>query len=649
MLLHLLPRTMRSFAVATVRVVLISAAVFSSRAEANGKSGAPVMTRIDPPNWWAGMPDPMLLVYGEHLQGARFTVGGAGVRLIHQQISANGHYAFLSLATHGAVAASIDIAARTRAGSSRHAFALERRRSLRGRAQGFSSADVMYLIMPDRFARAGTPQPDEAAERARPRGWHGGNLNGVRNHLEYQAGLGVTTLWMTPVVDNGSTPESYHGYAATDLYAIDPHLGTLNDYRALADSLHVRGMKLVFDIVPNHISVRHRWMDDPPAPDWFHGTREQHDRVRFDFPALTDPHAPPAASDAVTHGWFTDSMPDLNQENPLVARYLIDNALWWIETAGLDGFRIDTYPYVSRAFWHEFSATVHAVYPRFTMVGEVLDRDPTLTSFFAGGIARSGPDGVMDTGLDTPFDYPVYFALRDTLAHDEPMTRLRDALRMDALYPHPERLVFFAGNHDQSRFLTAAGNRRQRLLLVNALLATMRGMPQLYAGDEVGMEGGDDPDNRRDFPGGFPDADGVIKGEDGFQRRTAGVAGLYDWDTRLFALRAHEASLQRGTQQDLFVDNSRFAFVRATDPARGSQAASPPVLVVVDRDRPDDISPAHALEPGRELALATRGTALEHCHTAHAAFPPGQPDVVLQGETLAAQPGPTGVVIYELH
>ena len=176
-------------------------------------------------------------------------------------------------------------------------------------------------------------------------------------HLDYLKQLGVTAVWTTPVASNGAMPESYHGYAATDLYAVDPHFGTLADYRHLSDALHARGMKLVIDLVPNHVGVEHPWVRDPPAPDWFHGTLEHHRcRRRTTFTELVDPHAPPQAWRNITDGWFTDGMPDLNQENPLVSRYLIQNALWWVETANLDGIRLDTFPYVDRAFWHDFHA-----------------------------------------------------------------------------------------------------------------------------------------------------------------------------------------------------------------------------------------------------------------------------------------------------
>jgi len=213
------------------------------------------------------------------------------------------------------------------------------------------------------------------------------------------------------------------------------------------------------------------------------------------FRPLVDPHAPWRDQRDVLQGWFVDTLPDLNQENPATAQYLIQNAMWWIEQTGADGLRIDTFPFVGRAFWHDFHAQIHGSYPNLTTVGEVFNCDVTITSSFAGGVTRNG----VDTGLDTPFDYPSYCALRDVFLKDEPMSHLADVWRLDALYPHPERLIPFLGNHDNSRFLGNKGATPEKVRLAFAILLTMRGMPQVYSGDEIAMLGGDDPDNRRDF------------------------------------------------------------------------------------------------------------------------------------------------------
>ena len=560
------------------------------------RAQAPTIDKIDPPGWWAGLPDPMLLVHGENLGGAQFAVSGRGVTLQRMQASANGHWAFLWLHTRGAAAQHLAIQARNGSGQVHRSFDLAARTRNEHAHLGFSSADVLYLIMTDRFARGGNDTSTAGLERDKPRGWHGGNFAGITQHLDYLQKLGVTAVWTTPVASNGAMPESYHGYAATDLYAVDAHFGTLADYRRLADALHARGMKLVIDLVPNHLGVQHPWVKDPPAQEWFHGTREHHIGAQYDFAQLVDPHAPHAAWRAITDGWFTDAMPDLNQENPLVATYLIENALWWVETAKIDGIRLDTFPYVSRAFWHQFHTALLAAYPRLTTVGEVFNGDAEITSFFAGGVVRRG----VDTGLDTPFDFPVYFALRNVLIDGKPMTDLAKVLRQDALYPHPERLVTFLGNHDTMRFFTAAHESGGKLKLALGILATMRGMPQIYSGDEIAMPGGDDPDNRRDFPGGFAgDAQNAFDAGG----RNEIEQNVFAWTAALLALRKAHSALQTGMQQNLAATDDVLAFVRANnDHGCAPDHREERVLVIVNKSA-----------EGRQLDLHTEDTALAGC------------------------------------
>jgi len=561
-------------------------------------SEKPEIDKIDPPGWFIGLPDPMLLVHGEGLQQAQFAVEGKGVKLVRTQASANGHWAFLWIEAGSAPAQTLEIAAVNNQGHAQKSFALAERSRDPNAHRGFSSADVLYLIMTDRFADGNQASDPPGDDRAAPRGWHGGNFSGIEQHLDYLRRLGVTALWTTPVVSNGGMPESYHGYAATDLYAVDSHFGTLGDYRHLSDALHARDMKLVIDLVPNHLGVQHPWVLDPPAPDWFHGTLENHRAAAHDFYELVDPHAPVQAWSDITNGWFTDAMPDLNQENPLVSRYLIQNAMWWVETANLDGIRLDTFPYVDRAFWHEFHAALHSAFPRLTTVGEIFHGDPEVTSFFAGGTAHQG----IDTGLDTPFDFPVYFTLRDVLTHGQPMTELAKVLRQDSLYPHPERLVTFIGNHDTTRFFTEANDSIPRLKLALGLVITLRGMPQIYAGDEIGMTGDKDPDNRHDFPGGF-----AGDPQNAFTKagRTPSEEEIFEWTSGLLALRAAHPVLNTGMEQNLFADQDVFAFVRSRDGAGcAADHSKERILIVVNK-----------AQQNRVVQLPMNQTALSGCTT----------------------------------
>ena len=609
--------------------LLLMAALLTASGLAQGS--APKITKIDPPNWWVGLPDPMLLVYGEGLKDATISVKGSGAKLVKTQASENGHYAFLWLQRKQTSPTLLHIIATNAAGSASADFEWKSRVPVKGRYQGFSSADVMYLIMTDRFATGHPGRYQRGYDPASPQGWHGGDLRGATQHLDYIQSLGATTLWTTPVYANGDVANTYHGYAAVDLYAVDKHFGDLAEYKELADAIHARGMKIVMDIVPNHIGVKHPWVADPPAAEWLHGTVEHHDPVKYNFEAMVDPHASPSSYYNITHGWFVDSMPDMNQENPLVAQYLIQNALWWIETAGLDGLRIDTFPYVGRAFWQEFHKTVHSVYPNLTTVGEVFNGDPTITSFFAGGVKQQG----IDTGLDTPFDFPVYYAIRDVLLHDKPMTKLPEVMRQDRLYPHPERLVFFFGNHDTNRFISETGATPERLKLAFGMLATLRGMPEIYSGDEIAMEGGNDPDNRRDFPGGFEG-----KGGNAFHAggRTAVQETMYQWTSQLFALRAKHAAMQTGAQQFVFADDTGLAYVRAADIASGCAAghATDRVFVVLNK-----------ASESRAITVPMKGTALEGCSRVDGMYPANAAAAKVRDGSLVVEVPAMGFAAYQ--
>jgi glycosidase len=453
-----------------------------------------------------------------------------------------------------------------------------------GKFQGLSQNDVMYLIMPDRFAN-GDPTNDEPAEapgshdRTKPRAYHGGDLLGIQNHLAYLKDLGVTTLWLTPVVKNGAA-QDYHGYGAVDLYAVEPHLGTLKNYQDLVGAAHKQGVKIFFDAVPNHVGPKHPWVSNPPLPDWFHGTLQHHldsfapinpsvygkaggQAIANDpLEALIDPHAPVRMKRNLTEGWFFGVLPDMNTENPVVEQYLLQNSIWWAEISGLDGFRVDTFPYVGRKFWANWHAGLRRIYPYMTTIGEVFHPDPSVTSFFAGGVRRY--DGI-DSGLSTVFDFPLFFALQDVLLRNAPVGRIADVLRHDSLYPRPDVLVPFFANHDVPRFASAAGSSSAKLKLAFGLTLTLRGIPEIYYGDEIGMPGGGDPDNRRDFPGGW-----IGDSNDAFTEtgRTRGQQELFSYVQSLLRLRREHAALRFGKLWHLASDESSYVFSRETDEER---------------------------------------------------------------------------------
>jgi len=571
--------------------LLVTAVLCGFWAAAVGAQGtsdpnAPVVRKVEPPNWWVGLTqEVMVLLSGKNLLATHVQCNLPEVVVSRTQSTLNGHYLFVWLKFSPQLRSGTAVCRiATANGETAFEFPIAARKQILGRNQGLSQDDVIYLIMPDRFAD-GDPTNDEPKEapgshdRGKARAYHGGDLNGIKGHLPYLKELGITTLWLTPIVKNGSA-EDYHGYGAVDLYAVDPHFGTLRDYQDLVQAAHQQHMKVFFDVVPNHVGPLHPWVNDPPMPDWFHGTAEHHltshspihgefygqaekkekQEPTIDlFEALVDPHTPPKMRQSLTDGWFFGVLPDLNTENPVVERYLVQNSIWWAETSGLDGYRIDTFPYVSRAFWAQWHQDLRQIYPRLSTIGEVFHPDPTVTSFFAGG--RKGWDGI-DTQLTTLFDFPFYFAMRDVLLKGAPAGRLANVLRQDSLYPHPEFLVPFLANHDTTRFAGAPGSSADKLKLAFGLTITMRGIPELYYGDEIGMAGGGDPDNRRDFPGGW-----VEDEKNAFTKagRTPEQEEIFEYVQGLLQLRGEHDALREGRLWHLASDDTSYVFLRESE------------------------------------------------------------------------------------
>jgi glycosidase len=538
---------------------------------------APEVTKIEPPGWWPGHSvNPVrVLVRGRNLAGAR-VAAAPGLRAGNVRVNAAGTYLFVDVtiaptAAPGARALPVT----TSSGRAEVSFEVMRPLPREGRFQGFSAEDLIYEIMPDRFAD-GDPGNDDPArsrglfDRARKRYYHGGDLKGIIDRLPYLQDLGVTALWLTPVYDNndrlnererpeGEAITDYHGYGAVDFYAVDEHLGDLATLRDLVDAAHRRGLKVIQDQVANHTGPYHPWVADPPTPTWFHGSAERHLDETWQTWTVADPHAPPELRASTLDGWFVNILPDLNQNDPEVARYLIQNALWWVGATGLDGIRQDTLPYVPRTFWRDWSAALHREYPRLRIVGEMWDGDPGLVSFFQGGAPRF--DGV-DSGIDTLFDFPLFYPVRRAFAEGKPLKEVATMLAHDQLYHDAARLVTFAGNHDTPRFMNESGATPDGLRLAFTFLLTARGLPMIYAGDEIGMPGGGDPDNRRDFPGGWT----------GDARNAFDPAGRTPEEQAVFArvrtlahLRAALPALRRGRHVSLAVGDQTYAYARAAE------------------------------------------------------------------------------------
>jgi hypothetical protein len=381
---------------------------------------APQISKIEPPGWWAGHTvNPVrVLLHGAHLRGATVTAEGRGITVGPPRVSARGTYLFMDVTISPTAAPGPrTLRVRTPAGTAAAAFTVEKPLLRAGRFQGFTPDDVIYLILPDRFCDGDPGNNDPPKSRGlydptKTRSYHGGDFAGIRKKLSYLKDLGVTALWLTPVYDNADVSDparvydgqrniDYHGYGATDLYGVEEHFGTLAELKALVNAAHALGIKVIQDQVANHAGPFHPWANDPPTPNWLNGTREKHLACDWQVWNLMNSRAAPATQRATLDGWFADILPDLNQDDPEMARYWVQNSLWWVGSCGFDAIRQDTLPYAPHRFWRRWTAALKRQYPHLNILGEVNEADPALVAFFQGGRVRF--DGI-DTGVDTLFD-----------------------------------------------------------------------------------------------------------------------------------------------------------------------------------------------------------------------------------------------------
>jgi glycosidase len=451
-------------------------------------------------------------VHGERIADLEPTLSYPGVRIAAVTRVASRNYLFIDLViADEARPGAFDITFKGAGRGTKYSYRLLAREKGSAERAGFGSADAIYQVMPDRFAN-GNPANDTVAGladkdgRAMGHGRHGGDIQGMIDHLDYIAGLGFTQLWPTPLVENNAPAASYHGYAATDHYRIDPRYGSNEDYLRLSKEARKHGIGLIQDVVLSHIGSGHWWMKDLPTPDWVnHGGKfvpTHHHRV-----AVQDPYASRADRENFTTGWFAPGMPDMNQTNPLVANYLIQNNIWWIEYAGLSGLRIDTFGYSDGAFLTEYTKRLMAEYPRLNMVGEEWSKLPAVVSHWQKG--KVNFDGYTSS-MPSLMDFPLTETMRTTLASKEGTWLFNDVyetVSLDYLYPNPGNLVLFEGNHDMPRLFSVVGEDINRYKMDIVFVMTMPRIPQFYTGDEILMTSAtkerDDSSYRTDFPGGW--------------------------------------------------------------------------------------------------------------------------------------------------
>jgi neopullulanase len=470
---------------------------------------------VEPGFWWVGMRNSALQILfhdtKNDLSHYQASVKYAGVSVKEVRSVENPHYLFLTLNISPSVKpGKVPVTFKDGKNSFEFLYELKSRSNESNRVLGFSAADVVYLIMPDRFANGDETLDSvsgmyESTHRNMPYGRHGGDLKGIADHLDYVAELGVTAIWLNPVLENNQRRSSYHGYAITDLYKVDRRFGTNEDYLRLISQCHQKSMKVIQDMVFNHIGNDHWLMHDLPEKTWIHQFPE-FTRTNYNALLISDPYQAREETERMSDGWFDTTMPDLNQKNPLLANYLIQNTLWWIEYAGIDGIRMDTYPYPDKIFMSRWADEVLAAYPKFNIVGEVWMRNITAMAYWQKGMINK--DG-FKSGLPSLTDFPLYYAipraLNETGSWNSGLTRLYDVLSQDFIYPSPNENLIFVDNHDVTRFYTSVGRDLKKFKMGMAFLLTTRGVPQLYYGTELLMEGDESShaDLRKDFPGGW--------------------------------------------------------------------------------------------------------------------------------------------------
>lgn len=559
---------------------------------------SPEIVKVDPPSWWArSTVNPVrLMIRGRNLQGARVQV--PGLKVGAPKINDRGTYIFVDLFV-GSDTGTRTLTVTTPRGSANASFEVLPSLNRAGRFQGFSPDDVLYLIMIDRFAD-GDPSNNDPAQsrgiydRSNKFYYHGGDLQGVIERLPYLKELGITAIWLTPWYDNydrlnqielkeDKPSTGFHGYNPQDFYGVEEHFGTHAKVRELVEAAHRAGIKIIQDQVVNHTGPYHPWIEDQPTATWFNGTKEKHLNNVFQTWVLHDPRAVERLKRETMEGWFLDFLPDLNQHDVEVSRYLIQNTLWWIGTTGLDGIRMDTWQYVPNSFWKDWTAAIKKEFPSFTVVGEVKDGDAVHTSFFQGGRVRF--DGV-DSGLDSLLDFPLFYPIRHAFAEGKAIDAIPKTLARDYLYTNSEILVTLLGGHDDGRFMSEHGATIAGLKLANAFVLTTRGVPQLYYGDELAMEGPDEPTTRGDFPGGFP---GDKRDAFTAAGRTRDEQELFEFIRALTTLRRELEPLRKGKLVNLHVAEQQYAYARTL----GNGA----VVVVFNNDSKEaeiefDVAPA---------------------------------------------------------
>ena len=543
---------------------------------------AQILQHVEPANWWVGMErhQVQVLLHGPGI--SKYKVEVSGLAILEEVRTENPNYIFLTLETGGKVACAYPICLMDKKKVvASHDFSLLERKPQARYRNSFTSEDVIYLLMPDRFANGDKSNDNatgmkEQADPSAPGGRHGGDLKGVSDRLSYIKELGATTIWMTPFLEDNEPTYSYHGYAQSDLYKVDPRYGTNDSFRTLVQKAHQLGLKVIKDEVPNHWSSKHWMIQDLPTNTWIHQF-EQFTRSSYRTTTQFDPYASKVDKAASADGWFDTTMPDMNQNNPLLLAYLIQNTIWWIEYADLDGLRVDTYSYNDKEAAAIWTKAIMNEYPNLNIVGEVWMHDQAQMAFWQ----KDSPIGALqsfNSHMPSVMDFTLHDAMMQAWREqeqgwDQGMVRFYENFTQDYLYANPNNLLVFMENHDTQRFNESFPDLADYKLALT-LIATTRGIPQIYYGSEIGMRGSKavgDADIRRDF------ANGTVSAE-----RDVNQEAYYQFTKNIFTWRKNQKVIHEGSLLQFVPQNNVYVYFRYLSPEQSGLTESEVVMVVIN-------------------------------------------------------------------
>ncbi|MEE4197556.1 MAG: glycoside hydrolase family 13 protein [Bacteroidales bacterium] len=546
-------------------ILFLLSGMFTSRAQ--------VIQRAEPPNWWTGMENPQLqlMIYGENIATCNVSISPEGL-LQSVEKTENPNYLFLNLTIPNDLSPQTIHILVKKEGEliGDFPYELKERTQDRIQHQGFDPSDVIYLLMPDRFANGDLSNDSregllEKADRSNPDGRHGGDIQGIIDHLDYLDELGVTTLWINPLLENNQESYTYHGYAITDFYRVDGRFGDNAQYAELVTQAHQRGLKIVMDVVLNHCGINHWWMKDLPAREWIHQF-DEYTQSNFRSPVLTDPYASAEDIRRQQDGWFDRNMPDLNQQHPLLATYLIQNTLWWIEYAGIDGIRLDTQPYADPAMVARWARAIRDQYPDFTILGEAWLQKIPITAYWQ---ENPDPKDGYSSNIPVITDFPMHYAITKAFGEEqtwtEGMARLYYILAQDFVYADPSNTLVFLDNHDVTRIFSSLNKSPEKLKMAMAFQLTTRGIPSILYGTELLMEGYEHEAHgnmRKDFTGGWPEDQ-----RNGFtaRGRTDAQNEIYNYLQNLLTWRQNQPVIHQGELTHFIPEDNVYVYFRHLD------------------------------------------------------------------------------------